>query len=284
MKKRETVRRILFWVFLCVFIVAVLKLGHIAYVYWKNNQDYKDLRDQAQLSSTAQGATKGTGPDVEVIIDQSGIGQEVVTKEPLSEEETKRNREDILPPGNNGVDHEFLQMMNADYAGYIVIPGTEVDYPVVQGSDNSHYLRYDYYDKESISGCPFLDYRQEKDFSSFNSTICAHNQKDNKMFGTLDRYKDKAFWEANPYVYIMTPTGNYRYKIFSAYEQYYVDMIFSPQFPTDSSKQELIDLAQERALYDTGVSVSITDHVLTLYTCTENSDIRFVVQAVCENY
>ncbi len=284
MKKRETVRRILFWVFLCVFIVAVLKLGHIAYVYWKNNQDYKDLRDQAQLSSTAQGATKGTGPDVEVIIDQSGIGQEVVTKEPLSEEETKRNREDILPPGNNGVDHEFLQMMNADYAGYIVIPGTEVDYPVVQGSDNSHYLRYDYYDKESISGCPFLDYRQEKDFSSFNSTICAHNQKDNKMFGTLDRYKDKAFWEANPYVYIMTPTGSYRYKIFSAYEQYYVDMIFSPQFPTDSSKQELIDLAQERALYDTGVSVSITDHVLTLYTCTENSDIRFVVQAVCENY
>ena len=284
MKKRETVRRILFWVFLCVFIVAVLKLGHIAYVYWKNNQDYKDLRDQAQLSSTAQGATKCTGPDVEVIIDQSGIGQEVVTKEPLSEEETKRNREDILPPGNNGVDHEFLQMMNADYAGYIVIPGTEVDYPVVQGSDNSHYLRYDYYDKESISGCPFLDYRQEKDFSSFNSTICAHNQKDNKMFGTLDRYKDKAFWEANPYVYIMTPTGSYRYKIFSAYEQYYVDMIFSPQFPTDSSKQELIDLAQERALYDTGVSVSITDHVLTLYTCTENSDIRFVVQAVCENY
>ncbi|MBR5658176.1 MAG: class B sortase [Lachnospiraceae bacterium] len=284
MKKRETVRRILFWVFLCVFIVAVLKLGHIAYVYWKNNQDYKDLRDQAQLSSTAQGATKGTGSDVEVIIDQSGIGQEVVTKEPLSEEETKRNREDILPPGNNGVDHEFLQMMNADYAGYIVIPGTEVDYPVVQGSDNSHYLRYDYYDKESISGCPFLDYRQEKDFSSFNSTICAHNQKDNKMFGTLDRYKDKAFWEANPYVYIMTPTGNYRYKIFSAYEQYYVDMIFSPQFPTDSSKQELIGLAQERALYDTGVSVSITDHVLTLYTCTENSDIRFVVQAVCENY
>ena len=61
-------------------------------------------------------------------------------------------------------------------------------------------------------------------------------------------------------------------------------MIFSATFPTDNSKQELIDLAQERSLYDTGVSVSITDHILTLYTCTENSDIRFVVQAVCENY
>lgn len=290
MKKREIVRRILFWVFLCVFIVAVLKLGHIAYVYWKNNRGYQDLRDQAQLSSTAQSqdvsATKGTGADVEVIIDQSGIGQEVITKEPLPEETTKapRVREDILPPGSNGVDHEFLLMMNADYVGYIVIPGTEVDYPVVRGSDNSHYLRYDYYDKESISGCPFLDYRQERDFSLFNSTICAHNQKDNKMFGTLDRYKEKTFWEANPYVYLMTPDGNYRYKVFSAYEQYYVDMIFSATFPTDNSKQELIDLARERSLYDTGVSVSITDHILTLYTCTENSDVRFVVQAVCENY
>ena len=82
MKKREIVRRILFWVFLCVFVVAVLKLGHIAYVYWKNNRGYQDLRDQAQLSSTVQGSdpTKGTGSDVEVIIDQSGIGQEVLTK------------------------------------------------------------------------------------------------------------------------------------------------------------------------------------------------------------
>ena len=182
------------------------------------------------------------------------------------------------------MDHDFLKMMNDHYIGYIVIPGTEVDYPVVRGDDNSHYLRYDYYEKESISGCPFLDCRQAADFSDFNSTICAHNQKDKKMFGTLDRYRTKEFWEANPYVYIMTPNGNYRYKIFSVYDQYYVDVIFSPHFPTETSKKELIDLALERSIYKTDVEVKTTDHILTLYTCTEDTDVRFVVQAVCENY
>ena len=271
--KREVARRILFWFFLCVFVVAVLKLGHIGYTYWKNNRGYEDLRHQAQLSSSADpdetsaGGTKAGTPE------QSG-----------TPEETKKEREDILPPDSNGVDHDFLKIMNENYVGYIVIPGTEVDYPIVQGDDNSHYLRYDYYEKESISGCPFLDCRQAPDFSEFNSTICAHNQKDKKMFGTLDRYRAQEFWEANPYVYIMTPEGSYRYKIFSVYDQYYVDVIFSPHFPTETSKKELIDLALERSIYKTDVEVKTTDHILTLYTCTEDTEVRFVVQAVCENY
>lgn len=271
--KREIARRVLFWIFLCVFVVAVLKLGHIGYTYWKNNRGYEDLRQQAQLSSSADPDETPAGGTKEGTPEQSG-----------TPEETKKEREDILPPGSNGVDHDFLKMMNDHYIGYIVIPGTEVDYPVVRGDDNSHYLRYDYYEKESISGCPFLDCRQAADFSDFNSTICAHNQKDKKMFGTLDRYRTKEFWEANPYVYIMTPNGNYRYKIFSVYDQYYVDVIFSPHFPTETSKKELIDLALERSIYKTDVEVKTTDHILTLYTCTEDTDVRFVVQAVCENY
>ncbi|MBO4478326.1 MAG: class B sortase [Lachnospiraceae bacterium] len=271
--KREVARRILFWFFLCVFVVAVLKLGHIGYTYWKNNRGYEDLRHQAQLSSSADPDETPAGGTKEVTPEQSG-----------TPEETKKEREDILPPDSNGVDHDFLKIMNENYVGYIVIPGTEVDYPIVQGDDNSHYLRYDYYEKESISGCPFLDCRQAPDFSEFNSTICAHNQKDKKMFGTLDRYRAQEFWEANPYVYIMTPEGSYRYKIFSVYDQYYVDVIFSPHFPTETSKKELIDLALERSIYKTDVEVKTTDHILTLYTCTEDTEVRFVVQAVCENY
>jgi len=298
--KREILRKVLFWISLCVFIVAIVKLGHIGYTYWSNNRGYKDLRDQAQLSSqdepktrsavpTEETETVSTKPIVEVIIDPSGISHEVRTLEPVTEEvtvetTTVRQREDILPPDSNGVDHEFLNTMNSNYVGYIVIPGTEVDYPVVQGSDNVHYLRYDYYERESISGCPFLDYRQAPDFSEFNSTICAHNQKDNKMFGTLNRYASKEFWETNPYVYIMTPNGNYRYKVFSVYQQYYVDMIFGAHFPTDTIRREFLDLAAQRSLYKTDVEVSVEDHILTLYTCTDNSDIRFVVHAVCENY
>lgn len=284
--KREIVRRILFWISLCVFIFAVGKLGYIGYTYWKNNRGYQDIRESAQLGSRedpgsgANGSqnASGGGSGIDVIINPEGIGQEIRTQEPT------KAREDLLPPGSNGVDHDFLQMMNENYVAYIVIPGTEVDYPVVQGDDNSHYLRYDYYEKESISGCPFLDFRQAPDFSEFNSTICAHNQKDKKMFGTLDRYRSKEFWELNPYVYIMTPNGSYRYKIFSVYDQYYVDMIFSPHFPTDTSKKELIDLALSRSLYSTDVEVTKSDHILTLYTCTDDSDTRFVVHAVCENY
>ena len=282
--KREIVRRILFWISLCVFILAVGKLGHIGYTYWKNNRGYQDIRESAQLGSKESGEQGANGSQnasqggVDVIINSEGINQEIRTQEPA------KAREDILPPDSNGVDHEFLKMMNDNYVAYLVIPGTEVDYPVVQGDDNAHYLRYDYYEKESISGCPFLDFRQAGDFSEFNSTICAHNQKDKKMFGTLDRYKTKEFWELYPYVYVMTPNGNYRYKIFSVYDQYYVDMIFSPHFPTDTSKKELIDLALSRSMYSTDVEVTVNDHILTLYTCTDNTDIRFVVHAVCENY
>ena len=85
--KREIVRRILFWISLCVFILAVGKLGHIGYTYWKNNRGYQDIRESAQLGSKESGEQGTNGSQnasqggVDVIINSEGINQEIRTQE-----------------------------------------------------------------------------------------------------------------------------------------------------------------------------------------------------------
>lgn len=102
------------------------------------------------------------------------------------------------------VDLDALRAVNGDVAGWILIPGTELSYPVVQGGDNQYYLNYNWKKKPSSGGAVFLESTCAADLSDFHTIVYAHRMNNDTMFGTLKYYDSLDFWREHPSVYAAT--------------------------------------------------------------------------------
>lgn len=173
-----------------------------------------------------------------------------------------------------------MKERNSDYVGWINVPGTKINYPVVQGKDNDFYLTHNFDKQKDIGGGVFVSYNVSSPFLGKNTVIHSHHMKNGTMFGTLKKYKDKKFLEQNPYVYITTETGQYKYKIFSVFveeankETYAVDFVDNLEF------YKFANELKSKSAYDTGVAVSQDDKIIMLSTCSyEIENARLVVSA-----
>lgn len=90
-----------------------------------------------------------------------------------------------------------LQADHPNALGWVTVPGTRIDYPVVQGADNDYFLHRDVDGNYLYAGVPFLDYRCAPDFSGGNAIIYGHNMKNGTMFNALSEFQKKDFFEAH---------------------------------------------------------------------------------------
>ena len=175
---------------------------------------------------------------------------------------------------------------NPDLAGWLTIPGTRIDYPVMYSPDEpERYLHANFEVSYSFAGLPFID--AACDPESGNRIIYAHNMLDGSMFRTLLKYQQKDFWQRNPVISFSTLYEEQEYEVVAAfYDKVYkkTDTNFKFYQFYDTSDQSRFDEAmayyREHALYDTGVTAQCGDELITLVTCayqTENG--RFVVVA-----
>ena len=104
-----------------------------------------------------------------------------------------QSEKDSLSSSNNIID---LTHINEDYIGWIEIPNTNINYPVLQSEDNNYYLKRDIYKNYLASGSIFLDYRNN-DFSDENTVIYGHYMRNNTMFGQLKKFKEEKFFNKN---------------------------------------------------------------------------------------
>ena len=173
---------------------------------------------------------------------------------------------------------------NPDLAGWLTVPGTRIDYPVMYSPDEpERYLHANFKVSYSFAGLPFLD--AACDTESGNRIIYAHNMLDGSMFRTLLKYQQKDFWQRNPVISFSTLYEEQEYEVVAAfYDKVYkkTDTNFKFYQFYDTSDQSRFDEAmayyREHALYDTGVTAQCGDELITLVTCayqTENG--RFVV-------
>ena len=187
------------------------------------------------------------------------------------------------------MDFDALHEINEDIYAYIKIPGTVVDYPIVQHASDTpgdwYYLRRGLDGEKLTAGCLFTEPRNAQDFSDPDTVIYGHNMRDGSMFADLHKYEEESFLEENPYIYIYTPEKNYIYKIFAAYHyddrlilSYYDDFKDMSQFSEYIT--EIFDYA-DRGVVDPNVEVTADDKILTLSTCSwSDEDARYLVQAV----
>ena len=173
-----------------------------------------------------------------------------------------------------------LREVNPEVIGWIRIPGTKVDYPLMQGEDNDFYLKHTWQKERNSVGSIFMEYQNSADLTDYNTIVYGHNMKNDSMFGTLDRYARSAWWQANPYVYLLTDAGVYRYEIFAFFRPEVDSLTYGMKLQRDDTKQDFLNQSLELAWYDTGIVPPVTDRILTLSTCSGGGySHRYVVQA-----
>ena len=88
------------------------------------------------------------------------------------------------------------------------IEGTKINYPIVQGEENSYYLKHLFSGEWNGSGCIFLDFRNDASFADRHSIIYGHHMKNGTMFTDLDKYKKQEFFDEHPIALLITPDKN----------------------------------------------------------------------------
>lgn len=184
---------------------------------------------------------------------------------------------------------EFYKLYdtNSDIKGWISIPQTVINYPVVQSTDNDYYLHNNFNKLTDNYGCLFLDYRDDIDVQSQNMIIYGHNMKDGQMLTSIVNYQQTDFYNKSALITFNTIYGHYSWKVFAAFianadpKNGYVFNYLTTNFSSKNDFNNFIKEVRARSLINApSVDVVPGDTVLTLSTCYYSFDnARFVVMA-----
>ena len=185
----------------------------------------------------------------------------------------------------NPIDFKSLTAQYPDVYAWITIPGTRIDYPIVQHpSDNGYYLNHTVDGRKRIEVSIYTENYNSKDFSDPNTLIYGHNMKNGSMFKGLHKYKDRKFMEEHDEVLIYQDGRVLKYKIFAAYVYDSRHLMLSFDFQDknifDYYLNSVLTKKDMSSNINTTVEVTAEDKIITLSTCNNNDAQRYLVQAV----
>ena len=190
--------------------------------------------------------------------------------------------------GIEEVDFSALRKLNEDIYAWIYIPGTEVNYPILQSSEDEaedYYLDHNLDGSSGKPACIYTQKRNSRDFTDPNTVIYGHNMRDGSMFRALHDYQDAEFFASHPMIYIQTPAKKLAYQVFAAYR--YDNRLILEAYDDFADPEVFADYLEEILNQDTSicninrdVSVTVEDRMITLETCIGNDDYRYIVHAV----
>lgn len=182
------------------------------------------------------------------------------------------------------VDFEALWEENADIVAWICLDGTNINYPVVQGTDNQYYLNHLVNGQVSSVGSLFVDCQNQPDFSDPNTVIYGHNMKNKTMLAHITDYKKTKFFEQHATGKIMTPTANYRLEVIAGYVASLDEEAWRVDFADEDEVLDWLKRTMARSTIGGNYEPQPGDRVITLSTCTYDfAGARFVlVCRICE--
>lgn len=211
------------------------------------------------------------------------LQQEVVKEEPKPVEEPEP---EPVSKVEIPIDFAALQQQNPDVYAWIQVPGTEVDYPILQSSnDNTYYLNHTIDGEEKKEGAIFTENYNTKTFEDPNTVIYGHDMKNGSMFQSIHKYMDRSFFDNNRDIVIYMPDQILRYKIFAAYLTDNRHLLMNYNFWSKDEYQQYLNsifsMRDMNAFIDTSTEVTNEDKIITLSTCYAGiSTQRYLVQAV----
>jgi len=275
----EILRRIVFYISLTVFIVSCVLLVQNLIAKQKGVEIYDRL--EAEFFSTGfsmdlsnafrpdEGEVKYLAADTEstTLNDMTSIlsGMEAENSNEVVTIEKKEYNEE-LEMMRAGL--ASLATINSDVYGWITVEGTNINYPLVQGTDNDYYLNHAYTGEFLPIGSIFVDFRCEDSITrNFNTVIYGHNIQTGTMFHDVTKFFRDEYFNGT-YIYVYTPDGIYVYEPFSIYKTREDYNYFRTGF---TSAEDFIEFAEELAANSEkkkDVTFTKNSRILTLSTCT----------------
>ena len=222
------------------------------------------------------------------------ITEDILENVKVKEKKDNENTENINPPEDKWNDYwdyikmnlleiDFNQLLkrNSDTVGWIEVKGTNINYPIVQTTDNNYYLTHAFDKTENEAGWVFMDYRNDPVNFNQNTIIYAHSRLTGSMFGSLKNILNSSWYtnKNNHIIRLSTPTENTMWQVFSVYtipkESYYI----TPSFNSNEAYLEFLNTIKSRSEVDFSGTVNTNDKILTLSTCKDNFGNRVVMHA-----
>ena len=281
------------------FVTSLLTLAGIVYgtyliICWQVENDI--ISDEVQAIDASLGH-ENEDKDllvVETITKMTRLKEEEAARK-AAEEEAAKNQEkattavparpslywQYIGTDIDTVNFASLRKTNPQTKAWIIVRGTNINYPVVQASDNSFYLTHSYTGTLNSSGWVFMDYEDDPNFGSRNTVIYAHGRNEGTMFGTLKNALT-AKWQNDTNNHIIVTSTEKQlmfWKVFSVYRIPNTSDYITVNFGSDGAFKSFIDMVKDRSAYNFNTNVSASDRVLTLSTCIGTGD-RMVLHAV----
>lgn len=265
------------------FILTLIAIGCLiaaVLITILHKKEDKDAQDAIRDAALSQSATVTPQPQI------SEPPQATVppTTEPVTP--TEAPTATPIPAIENPYRDYYLA--NPDMAGWLVVPGTVIDYPIMwTPEDENFYLYRDFKKRDNNNGSLILDTDSSLDPLTTNLIIHGHNMKSGAMFGNLTDYEKKSYFEDHKQIVLYTPECQRNYEVIAVFRsQVYkkTDDVFKfyKFFQADTEEQfkDFYDNIKELSLYDTGVTAEFGDRFITLSTCVYHvTNGRFVVVA-----
>ena len=248
-------------------ILAVLIAVALVSGFWFFSEYLENWKAQQEYERLAQIATETAATEEE----------STTVLEEETEEETQRETE---PPYVSPINFEELAAINPDIVGWIRIPDTNIDYPIVQAADNDTYLHKSFEGEETSAGTIFLDFESQSDMRGYNSILYGHHMKNGSMFKDVVKYKDEDYFKEHQYFEIYTPKETIHLKAAACYYIENNPMVRKTRFRTYESFQEFVRMMLEPCEYAWFPEEPV-NNLYVLVTCSyEVNDGRTVLFAL----
>lgn len=267
---KRWVTNVLLVIFCAVFLVSAYFIVDYFLDSHKQQSQFDDLsqlisskKDPQVEEETVADATEATGPVLIQVTDPE-TGEIVEVLEEYAE----------------------LYLLNNDIVGWMTIPGTKIDYPVMHHPESTDYYLYkDFYEKHSSHGCFYVREQCSVEPHTDNVTIYGHNMYDGTMMAALHDYKSKDFWAEHKTITFNSLTEYREYEIMAVFRiEASIDVDFQYHLFVDAADEahfmEFVNNCKSLSLYDTGVTAQYGDKLITLSTCDRSiTNGRLVVVA-----
>jgi len=178
---------------------------------------------------------------------------------------------EYIDKSDNKIDPR-IKSINKDIIGWLIVDNTNIDYPIVQTSNNDYYLNHNLDKEYSSAGWIFMDSRNSLDDQ--NLIIYGHHRRDGSMFGSIDNLLKNT---KDGKITLIVDNETINYSIFSIYK---ADTKYDYRETNYNNFDKKILEFKEKSLYNFDVDLNNKAQIITLSTCDNDNIKRIVVQAI----
>ena len=296
---KKTIYRLFFVFFLICFVFCCGAMTYRYVIRQNAAEAMEKAKEETTVSTEIESSIADSNFDSVNTDKNTAVRDESVADESATSDNTSDNQNNVKPvdvikergiliPEKN-IDWNELHGQNPDIYAWIYVPGTNIDYPILQHPDEkSYYLNHNIDGSEGYPGCIYTQNVNTKDWTDPNTVIYGHNMNNGSMFHDLHRFEDAVFFDETQYLYIYTPERNLVYEIFAAYPFTNIDLIMCFDYSTPEALLVYFDgIWTNRSMtshFRDSIVLYGDSRIITMSTCIGGQpDMRYLVQAVLLN-